>query len=232
MVLNPVSATKLPEVALGAPFCHTKTKSLLVENGGDLGLRVVVERAVDFSNGRRFGLVELGGAKRERQVEAVGGAAPKANRGYNLICPEQGDVLQQQSDLFGEVASTPTGWRFLDSIEEPQLERLQGARGRARAREWSGAWDPKRVTLDCDSTLVAVESEQKEQAAPNCKHGFGFHPLLVYLTRPGKPWRAGCDPGMPAPTPPRTTWSYWTRRWSSSPCRPRPRMRTRGWKCW
>jgi hypothetical protein len=36
---------------------------------------------------------------------------------------------------------------------------------------------------------VEVESENKEQAAPNCKHDFGFHPLLVFLdqteVRPG-----------------------------------------------
>jgi hypothetical protein len=37
------------------------------------------------------------------------------------------------------------------------------------------------VTLDFDATLVEVESENKEQAAPNYKHGFGYHPLLVYL---------------------------------------------------
>jgi hypothetical protein len=42
---------------------------------------VVVEETVDFSNGREIGLVELGGAERGRQVEAVGGAAAKANRG-------------------------------------------------------------------------------------------------------------------------------------------------------
>ena len=128
-------------------------------------------------------------------MEAVGGAAPKANLGYNLICPEQGDVLQQQSDLFGEVASTLTGWRFLDSIKEPQLERLQGAGGEQEPGNGLGAWDPKRVTLDCDSTLVAVESEHKEQAAPNCKHGFGFHPLLVYLDQTGETLAGRLRPG-------------------------------------
>jgi hypothetical protein len=80
-VLDPVSATKQPEVALGEPVCHTRTKSHLVEDGGDLGLRVVVEETVDFRNGRGIGIVELGGAERGRQVEAAGGAAAKANRG-------------------------------------------------------------------------------------------------------------------------------------------------------
>ena len=90
-------------------------------------------------------------------------------------------TLRQQPDLFGEVASTPTAWRVLDSIVEPLLERLQLARARARARVWSWGMGPKQVTLDFDATLVEVESEHKEGAAPNWKHGFGFHPLLVYL---------------------------------------------------
>jgi hypothetical protein len=47
-------------------------------------------------------------------------------------------TLRQQPDLFGQVASTPTAWRVLDSIGEPMLERLLAARARARARVW--AW--------------------------------------------------------------------------------------------
>src|SRR5487761_104986 len=40
-------------------------------------------------------------------------------------------TLRQQPDLFGEVASTPTAWRVLASIEEPLLERLELAPGPA-----------------------------------------------------------------------------------------------------
>ena len=32
-------------------------------------------------------------------------------------------VLRNQPDLFGEVASTPTAWRTLESIDTPALER-------------------------------------------------------------------------------------------------------------
>jgi hypothetical protein len=92
-------------------------------------------------------------------------------------------TLRQQPDLFGLVASTPTAWRVLDSIPE----RLPAARAQARARVWARGMGPKRVTLDFDSTLVEVESENKEQAAPNWKHGFGFHPLLVYLDETAEP---------------------------------------------
>jgi hypothetical protein len=90
-------------------------------------------------------------------------------------------TLRQQLDLFGEVASTPTAWRVLGSIGEPLLERLQLARARARSRVWTWGLRPKQVTLDFDATLVEVDSEHKEGAAANWKHGFGFHPLLVYL---------------------------------------------------
>ena len=95
-------------------------------------------------------------------------------------------TLRQQPDLFGQVASTPTAWRVLDSIEEPMLERLLAARARARARVWAFGMGPKRVTLDFDSTLVEVESKNKEQEAPNWMHGFGFYPLLVYLDQTGE----------------------------------------------
>jgi hypothetical protein len=104
-------------------------------------------------------------------------------------------TLRQQPDLFGQVASTPTASRVLDSIEEPMLERLLAARARARARVWAFGMGPKRVTLDFDSTLVEVESENKVQAAPNWKHGFGFHPLLVYLDQTGEALVGKLRPG-------------------------------------
>ena len=112
-------------------------------------------------------------------------------------------TLRQQPDLFGQVASTPTAWRVLDSIGEPMQERLLAARAQARARVWSFGMGPARATLDFDSTLVEVESENKEQAAPNWKHGFGPHPLLVYLDETGealagqlRPGNAGANPAQ------------------------------------
>src|SRR3989304_3356354 len=54
-----------------------------------------------------------------------------------------------------------------------------GARAPARERVWELAGAPRRVILDLDATLVSAHSD-KEQAAGNYKHGFGFHPLLCY----------------------------------------------------
>ena len=50
---------------------------------------------------------------------------------------------------------------------------------RARARFWELHGAPERLTIDVDATLITAHSE-KEQAAGNYKHGYGFHPLGAY----------------------------------------------------
>ncbi|MHB1570318.1 MAG: transposase [Solirubrobacteraceae bacterium] len=56
-------------------------------------------------------------------------------------------VLRQQPELFGQVASTPTAWRVLDSIDERMLARLTAADAKARATVWEWGLRPERVTL-------------------------------------------------------------------------------------
>jgi hypothetical protein len=71
--------------------------------------------------------------------------------------------------------------------------------GSGWGRDLVGPSDPlepsHRVPLDFDSTLVEVESENKEQAAPNWKHGFGFHPLLLFLDQTGEALAGQLRPG-------------------------------------
>jgi hypothetical protein len=50
----------------------------------------------------------------------------------------------------------------------------------ARAKAWRGRARPNDIVLDLDATLVTSHSE-KENAAPNFKRGFGFHPVLCYV---------------------------------------------------
>ncbi len=88
-------------------------------------------------------------------------------------------ALRDQPALFGEVASQATAWRAIAALEEGRLEAVRKARARARERVWELAGAPPRVILDIDATLITAYSE-KEQAAGNYKHGFGFHPLLCY----------------------------------------------------
>lgn len=85
-------------------------------------------------------------------------------------------VLRQQPEPFGQVASTPTAWRVLDSIDERMWARLTAAVARGGATVWAWGLRPQRTTLDFDSALAEVESEGKEQAAPNYKHGSGITP--------------------------------------------------------
>ena len=103
-------------------------------------------------------------------------------------------VLRGQPALFGEVASVATAWRTLGAVDEAALGRIALARAAARKAAWSRGMDPRHYVIDLDGTLVNSASD-KEQAAPNYKHGFGFYPLMAYLDRSGEPLAALLRPG-------------------------------------
>jgi len=103
-------------------------------------------------------------------------------------------TLRDKPGLFGEVASQPTAWRLLDSIDEGLLASLQAARRASRARAWAAGLAPAKLTLDFDATLVNLHSE-KERAEPTYKKGFGYHPLLVYLDQTREALAAKLRPG-------------------------------------
>lgn len=91
-------------------------------------------------------------------------------------------VLRNQPEVFGAVASDPTAWRVLASVDNDGLDAIHAARAAARALAWTaGARPPKDfIVLDFDATLVTSHSE-KEEAKATYKHGFGFHPLLCFV---------------------------------------------------
>jgi hypothetical protein len=103
-------------------------------------------------------------------------------------------VLRHQPGLFGPVASTATAWRVLDSVDDRVLGELKRARAVARERAWLLRAEAARpvptllcggvavpgLVIDFDGSLVTCHSE-KELAAPNFKHGYGYHPVLVWL---------------------------------------------------
>jgi DDE family transposase len=103
-------------------------------------------------------------------------------------------VLRDQPELFGEVASLPTAWRTLEAIDAEALARIAVARARARRQAWAAGADPGFYVIDFDATLVNSHSD-KEGAAPNYKHGFGFHPLMAFLDATGEALAGLLRPG-------------------------------------
>src|SRR4051795_7409663 len=100
-------------------------------------------------------------------------------------CVSDLGALAEQPDLFGQVASHSTGSRVLHAIGAAERAAMRAARAQARERAWRLGARPQRLVLDFDSHLVEVHSE-KEGAAPNRKHGFGFHPLGCWLDESGE----------------------------------------------
>jgi DDE family transposase len=111
-------------------------------------------------------------------------------------CVSDLGAVRDQEVLFGSVASDSTAFRTVDRIASRPglLDAIRVAHAKARARFWELRGAPERLTIDVDATLLTAHSE-KEQAAGNYKHGYGFHPLgayadetreaLVMLLRPG-----------------------------------------------
>jgi hypothetical protein len=96
-------------------------------------------------------------------------------------CVSDLGAVREQDALFGKVASDSTAFRTVDRIASTPglLDAVRAAHARARARFWDVHGAPERLTIDVDATLITAHSE-KEKAAGNYKHGFGFHPLHAY----------------------------------------------------
>ena len=106
-------------------------------------------------------------------------------------------VLGDQPGLFGDVASVPTMWRTLEATDRSALERIEAARASARVAAWAAGMDPGFYVIDIDATLVNAHSD-KEGAAPNYKHGFGFQPMVAFLDATGEALAAILRPGNAA----------------------------------
>jgi hypothetical protein len=106
-------------------------------------------------------------------------------------------VLRGQEALFGQVASESTAHRVIKSIDAGALEAIRAARAKALERAWDAGARPKELILDIDASLLTAHSE-KQGAAGNYKNGFGFHPLLCYLSETGEPLAGVLRPGNAA----------------------------------
>jgi hypothetical protein len=111
-------------------------------------------------------------------------------------CVSDLGAVREQGALFGEVASDSTAFRTVEKIASTpgMLGAVRVAHARARERFWELHGAPERLTIDIDATLITAHSE-KERAAGNYKHGYGFYPLgawtdetreaLAMILRPG-----------------------------------------------
>ena len=90
-------------------------------------------------------------------------------------------AVREQDALFGAVASDSTAFRTVQKIAQTpgMLDAVRCAHASARERFWELAGAPEQLTIDVDATLITAHSE-KENAAGNYKHGYGFHPLGAY----------------------------------------------------
>ena len=103
-------------------------------------------------------------------------------------------VFEGQERLFGARASETTTHRVLKSVDASLLARVRTARAAARARVWDAGARPRTLTLNIDATLLTAHSD-KELAAGNYKHGYGFHPLGCWLDETGEALAAVLRPG-------------------------------------
>jgi hypothetical protein len=100
-------------------------------------------------------------------------------------------LLRAEPGVFGRVASDPTVSRLVTTLaaDAPKaLAAIDSARAASRATAWRlaresapdhGVDAEHPLVIDLDATLVTAHSD-KENAAPNFKRGYGFHPLCAF----------------------------------------------------
>lgn len=103
-------------------------------------------------------------------------------------------IVGEQSELFGPVASIATAWRAIEATACTELAGIRQAVASAREKAWAASPPGESLILDFDATLVTSHSD-KQDAAPNYKSGYGFHPLGVWCDTTAEPLAAMLRPG-------------------------------------
>lgn len=106
--------------------------------------------------------------------------------------------LRAGPDLFGSVPSDTTVARTFTEITAADRTRVAAAVAPLRAKVWSQSTAVNGsgpVVLDIDASLVEIHSENKQQAAPTYKGGFGFHPMFCFADATGETLAAVLRPG-------------------------------------
>jgi hypothetical protein len=183
-LVNPTARLETVEVAAdGAGLVSHAGAALLVELADRAGLTGALSEAMALTRERRSAH-DPGRVLRDVAVMLADGGD----------CVTDMAAYEGQERLFGARASETTTHRVLKSVDERLLERIRAARAAARARVWDAGARPETITLNIDATLVAAHSD-KELAAGNYKHGYGFHPICCYLDETGEALAAILRPG-------------------------------------
>jgi Transposase DDE domain group 1 len=182
----------------------SSTVPVVVEGGGDQVVAHVGLHALG-SFADRLGL----GDSLSARIPICGERAPLHDRGKVLVqamlmlagggeaCADI-EHLRTQPELFGSVASDSTLYRSLRAIDASTLSGLWEAMAEVRAQVWrrsSATTGTATVVLDIDSSLHQVHSENKAQAAPNYKGGYGFHPIYCFADATGETLAVKLRPG-------------------------------------
>ena len=183
-MVNPTARVGTVEVtADGEGLVSHAGAALLVELADRAGLTAALSEAMATTRERRSAH-DPGRVLRDVAVMLADGGD----------CVTDLAAFEGQERLFGARASETTTHRVLKSVDERLLERIRAARAAARARVWDAGARPESITLNIDATLVSAHAE-KERAAGNYKHGFGFHPIGCYLDETGEALAAILRPG-------------------------------------
>ena len=168
--------------------CNSVRQVRVESGGGGLVGHVGLHALGAFAD--RLGV----GASLSAAVPPAGERAPVHDRGKVLTqamlmlagggeaCTDI-EYLRAEAGLFGDVASAPTLYRTLRSLDPATVADLWAHQAAVREQVWArraSADGASPVILDIDATLVEVHSEHKAGAAAHFKGGYGFHPLLCF----------------------------------------------------
>jgi hypothetical protein len=179
----------------------TSTTRVSVESGGT-GVVAHVGLHALGSFADRIGL----GACLSSCIEPNGERQPLHDRGKVLVqmalvlagggesCSDI-EHLRVQDTLFGSVPSDTTVFRTFHELIGTRRSALADGLAEVRSRVWEELDVPGPVVLDIDASLVEVHSESKEQAAPNFKGGYGFHPMFCFADATGEALSSMLRPG-------------------------------------
>ena len=180
------------------------TRRVVVEPGGT-GVVAHVGLHALGSFADRMGL----GDALSSRIPWSGGGVPVHDRGKVLVqmaltlagggesCLDI-EQLRIGADLFGSVPSDTTVIRAFHEITPETRAAIAGAISEVRSAVWrrsSATTGSSPVILDIDASLVEIHSENKEQAEPTFKGGYGFHPMFCFADATGETLGALLRPG-------------------------------------